>query len=87
MAKTIDCGRWRKDGKPLTIAQQVRRARMGSGLSQRGAAAVVRISFVHLNRVEKGHAVASATLLAKLAGAFSVRFAVWPESEVDDAKP
>lgn len=83
MPKITDCGRWRHNGKPLTIAEQVKRAREESMLSQRGAAVVARISYVHMNRIEKGHAVASSALLAKLAAAFSVRFAIWPERKPD----
>ena len=85
MAQPLDCGRWDRKGQPMTIAQQVREARIIIGMSQRGAANASGVSYVHISNIENGRVPnVSVTVLARLARVYNVRFAVWPEIEETD---
>jgi transcriptional regulator with XRE-family HTH domain len=54
------------------LGQRIRQARLDAGLSQRGLAELVGVSFPHISKVEAGRESASTELLARIGEAVGI---------------
>ena len=59
------------------IASDIRRLRLSKGIGQRELARQVGVSFVHLNRIEKGHTDLSMEMADRIAGALGEEIVVY----------